>query len=98
MMYSDVSENHDVKLYGGKITENICQAIARDIMADRMLECERQGLPVVFHTHDEIVCQAPLMDGEEASEKFKTIMNREPEWLKGFPLKTEIEICRRYHK
>jgi hypothetical protein len=98
MMYSDVSENHDVKLYGGIITENICQAIARDILCDRMLECERQGLPVVFHTHDEIVCQVPLTDGEEASEKFKIIMNTEPEWLKGFPLKTEIEICRRYHK
>lgn len=47
------------RTYGGKLTENIVQAIARDILGEVLLRAGRAGLPVVFHVHDEIIVEAP---------------------------------------
>ena len=45
--------------YGGKMTENIVQAIARDCLADTLKRIDRMGLQVVFHVHDEVIIDAP---------------------------------------
>lgn len=87
----------DVKLWGGMILENITQAVARDIMCDRMYQLEGNGLPVFLHCHDEIVSGVP--EGQEDKKAvYDTIMNTAPDWFPGFPLKTESVISRRYFK
>ena len=56
------------KTYGGKIIENITQAIARDLLAAAMLRCEISGFPVIFSVHDEIVA-----DVKENTKTFKPL-------------------------
>lgn len=46
--------------YGGKMTENIVQAIARDCLAETLRRIEARGLQVVFHVHDEVIIDAPM--------------------------------------
>ena len=46
--------------YGGKMTENIVQAIARDCLAETLMRIGRLGLQVVFHVHDEVIIDAPM--------------------------------------
>ena len=46
--------------YGGKMTENIVQAIARDCLAETLRRIEQLGLQVVFHVHDEVIIDAPM--------------------------------------
>lgn len=46
--------------YGGKMTENIVQAIARDCLAETLKSIDRMGLQVVFHVHDEVIIDAPV--------------------------------------
>lgn len=46
--------------YGGKMTENIVQAIARDCLAETLRRIDKLGLQVVFHVHDEVIIDAPM--------------------------------------
>ena len=46
--------------YGGKMTENIVQAIARDCLAETLKRIDARGLQVVFHVHDEVIIDAPM--------------------------------------
>lgn len=75
------------KLYGGKIAENVTQAVCRDLLADAMLRCEGAGLEVVLHVHDEIVIES-REDTER--ETLRKIMTQSPEWAKDLPLEVEI--------
>lgn len=70
--------------YGGRLTENICQAISRDIQAHGMLNAERAGYPIVLHVHDEIVCECP--DGQGTVEELERCMGDLPTWAKGWPV------------
>ena len=73
-----------VRTYGGKLTENIVQAIARDILGIVILRARKAGLPVVFHIHDEIVVEVeesrPLSDVE-------ALFSQPIEWCRDLPLK-----------
>lgn len=73
-----------LKTYGGKITENIVQGVARDILAETMIKADKQGVKIVFHVHDELVTEAPEGKGTELLEKcFCTA----PDWCADLPLK-----------
>jgi DNA polymerase len=74
-----------VQLYGGKITENVVQAIARDVLGYGMVRCEQSGLPIVLHVHDELVAETE----EERFEDFMSCVTDRPEWLTDFPLDAE---------
>lgn len=74
-----------METYGGKMVENIVQATARDILAWVMFRAERDGLPVVFHVHDEIIVEA---DPNKVSlEEVEKIFSEPVEWAEGLPLK-----------
>jgi DNA polymerase len=68
--------------YGGKLTENIVQSIARDLMANSMLLLDRAGYQIVLHVHDEIVAEQPLGTGDIA--RFERIMSTMPAWAAGW--------------
>lgn len=73
--------------YGGKLTENIVQAIARDCLADAMLRLHAKGFKIVMHVHDEIIVETD--DKKNYINTIDKIMSEEITWAKGLPLKAE---------
>lgn len=71
--------------YGGKLTENIIQAVARDILAHAMLSLDKSGYEIVLHVHDEIVAQ--VLEGLGSIEQFEKVMATMPEWCKDWPIR-----------
>ncbi len=82
--------------YGGKLTENVVQATARDIMADAMFRVERKGYECILTVHDEIVCEVPK--GFGALPEFENLIAELPAWAKGLPIKVEGWHDIRYRK
>lgn len=74
----------EISCYGGKLTENIVQAIARDCLAETLLRVKAKGWPIVFHVHDEVILDVPK--SVELEEVIKT-MTEEINWCKGLILK-----------
>jgi len=70
--------------YGGTWTENIVQAISRDLLAEAMQRVEAAGYPIVLHVHDEIICEVP--EGFGSTEEFTRIMTRAPSWALTLPI------------
>lgn len=85
--------------HGGPLTENIVQALCRDLLCNGMLQLEDSGFPVVLHAHDEAAVEVPKKKLWECSvEEMEQILGRVPAWAKGFPLKAKGWIHQRYHK
>ena len=70
--------------YGGKLVENIVQAIARDILANAIVNLEIAGYPIVLHVHDEIV--AEIQRGFGSLQEFERIMSTMPHWAVNWPI------------
>lgn len=77
----------DLDTYGGKLFENFCQKIARDVLADAMLRLNAAGYPLVAHIHDEVV--AEVNEDENHIEKVVNIMSQPLAWAPGLPLAAE---------
>ncbi len=97
IVYDDPNEKGRTT-YGGKLTENIVQAICRDLLVAAMLQCEREGLPIVMHVHDEVVVEVPSDRAGEALSRFLAVMSTPPSWAVGFPIDVEGFIADRYCK
>ena len=83
--------------YGGKLTENIVQGIAGDILSEALIRFDEHGkYPVVLHVHDEVIAEVPKGTGD--IEEFIKIMTTVPSWAVGFPIAANGFITRRYHK
>ena len=70
--------------YSGKLTENITQATARDLLAEAMRRMELAGLGIVGHVHDEVILEVPR--GQYTVDDVCSIMNQNPKWADGLPL------------
>lgn len=86
-----------IDTYGGKLTENIVQAIARDLLVNSMLIIAEAGVPIIFHVHDEVVTEVD----EHDSKSFGIVheaMEIIPSWAQGLPLEAETQVSRRFTK
>ena len=72
--------------FGGKLVENITQAIARDCLAEAMLRLHDQGFTIVFHVHDEIICEVDRTTSELKLEQMRSIMSQPIPWASGLIL------------
>lgn len=84
--------------YGGKLVENIVQAISRDVLADSMRRLDKNGFDIVMHIHDEAICEIRKENEEEKLEKMCSIMGEDIEWAEGLPLKAEGYLTDYYKK
>ena len=73
-----------IRTYGGKLTENVVQAIARDILGVVILRAREAGLPVVFHIHDEIVVEAAP---GQTLQQVEDLFSKPITWCSDLPLK-----------
>ena len=73
-----------IETWGGKLTENIVQAVARDCLAETMTNCMDAGFPVVFHIHDELVME---VSSEDKLKEIQDIFAIVPKWADKLPLK-----------
>jgi DNA polymerase bacteriophage-type len=83
--------------YGGKLAENACQAVARDVMAHGMLLAEPAGYEIALTVHDELVTDAPDIE-EYSAKELAALMSRNPSWAKGLPLAAGGFESYRYRK
>jgi len=83
-------------LYGGLAVENLCQAIARDVLAEAMLRLDAAGYSIVLHVHDEVIPEMPY--GQGSTEEVDQIMGQPIPWAAGLPLKAESYETEFYKK
>lgn len=85
-----------IESYGPKLVENIVQAVARDCLAEAIVRLEDNGFPVVFHVHDEVICEVP--EGRSSAEELGELMSEPLPWAPGLPLKAAAYECGYYRK
>lgn len=86
-----------LKTYGGKIVENITQAVARDVLGGAMPRAEQAGYEIVLSVHDELITEAPDTDGYNAPA-LCAILAQGEEWTEGLPLAAAGFEAYRYRK
>lgn len=86
-----------LKTYGGKLFENVCQALARDVMAHAMQPAEDAGYEVVLTVHDELITETPDLP-EFNEEGLGAILSTVPSWATGMPLAAAGFSAYRYRK
>ena len=100
-----------IDTYGPKLVENIVQAVSRDCLAESMMRLEAAGIPIVFHVHDEVICEVPepemmfYADGTPChrirsytAAEIAEIMGEPIPWAEGLPLKADAYECKYYRK
>ena len=81
--------------WGGKLVENITQAVARDCLAETLVRLNEKGMTAVFHVHDEVIVE---VDREDDLNTILDVMAAPIEWAPGLPLKGAGFICDYYQK
>ena len=86
----------EVRGWCGSFTENVVQAVSRDLLAEAMKRLEAAGYPIVLHVHDEIVCE--VQEGFDNTTHFLALMTTLPEWAPGLPIAAKVWTGKRYAK
>ena len=83
------------RIYGGKVIENVCQALARCIIGEQMLRISKK-YKVVLTVHDSIVCCVPDDEVLLAQQHVETCMRWTPDWAEGLPVDCESGTGKSY--
>jgi len=83
------------KIYGGKVTENIVQALARIVITEQMASIGRH-YPVAFQVHDEIIINVPAEESADAQQLVLNKMSVAPKWAQGLPVACELGVGTNY--
>lgn len=75
-----------LRTYGGKLVENITQAVARDIMAEATLRVERAGFLVELLVHDELIAETPTVSAKADLAAVLDLMKQRPAWAQDLPV------------
>ena len=87
-----------VDTYGGKIAENITQAVARDVLAYSMQKLRKMNHDVVMHVHDEVACEVLEKGADNTLKIICDTMGEEIPWAKGLPLNADGYVTKYYKK
>lgn len=89
------SKGLPVRIYGGKVVENICQAVARQVVAEQMLRVAKR-YKVVLTVHDAVAIVAKKEEATEAQAYLEECMSWNPKWAVGLPLSCESGVGESY--
>ena len=86
------------RTYGGRLVENLVQAIARDCLAESLMRLDAEGYKIAMHVHDEVVIDVAANDIQQDLEKVSNIMSEPISWAPGLPLTAAGFDCEYYQK
>lgn len=87
-----------VDTYGGKLVENIVQAVARDLLAVSLIRLDKAGFDLVMHVHDEAAAEVLIEKQTEKLDEMCAIMGQDISWAKGLPLNADGYLTPFYKK
>lgn len=88
----------EIAAYGGKFTENVVQAIARDLLAHAMTQLDAAGFKIVCHIHDECLTEVQAATCRTHFKEMERIMGTPPEWAPDMPLRADGYVTKYYKK
>lgn len=88
----------EIAAYGGKFTENVVQAIARDLLAHAMTQLDAAGFKIVCHIHDECLTEVQAATCRTHLKEMERIMGTPPEWAPDMPLRADGYVTKYYKK
>lgn len=92
-------QSRQPRLWGGTLTENVTQRMARDVLAEAALRLEGGGFPVMFHSHDEVILAVDEgVNKAEAKADAMHLFTKAPDWAPDLPLGCEGDFCMAYVK
>ena len=83
------------RIYGGKVVENVCQALARIIIGEQMLQIAKK-YKVVMTVHDAVACIVPEAEAQTGQEYVEMCMRMRPKWALELPLNCESGVAKTY--
>jgi DNA polymerase len=89
------SRRGKINIWGGAMTENIVQAVARIVIGDQMISVNEKYRPALT-VHDAIICLAPKHEKKEAMDFVLDVMGKPPEWATGLPIACEGDYADNY--
>ena len=95
LQFSYKTRRGRTNIYGGKVIENVCQAIARCIIGEQMLKIAKK-YRVVLTVHDSIVCSVPDTEVTDAQAYIEECMRWTPDWAEGLPIDCESGVGSSY--
>jgi len=93
--YAYPTRRGTVKIYGGKVVENVCQALARCVIAEQLVKINKK-YKVVLTVHDAVACISKKEEAPVAKEYVETCMRTSPTWAVGLPLNCESGMGKSY--
>lgn len=95
LSFQDPKLRWRTETYGGRLVENVTQAVARDVLGAALVRLVEEGHQVVGHVHDEVIVEAAP---ESSLEAIRRVMVTPTEWSDGLPLAAAGYSCGRYRK